>query len=131
VAKLGEPILVRLRRRDPDALREIVDAHARRLYRAARGLGFAIEEADDLAQDVFVTFMTCKEVSTLVSTGDLQAASRGRRLGVGVHLAMCRHCRAFRRQLTVIGDAARALSAARENEPRSAFEADLVQRLLG
>jgi hypothetical protein len=73
--------------------------------------------------------MTCKEVSTLASAGDLQAASLARRLGVGVHLAMCRHCRAFRRQLTAIGDAARALSAAFDAEPESAFEADLVQRL--
>jgi predicted anti-sigma-YlaC factor YlaD len=80
--------------------------------------------------DPFV-MMTCKKVSTLVSTGDLQAASWVRRLGVGMHLAMCRHCRAFRRQLTVIGDAARALGAACESEPRLAFEADLVQRLVG
>ena len=78
--------------------------------------------------DEFV-MMTCKEVSTLVSSGDLQAASLARRLGVGVHLAMCRHCRAFRRQVTAIGEAARALSAAYRTEPRAAFEADLVQRL--
>jgi len=74
--------------------------------------------------------MTCKEVSTWVSTGDLQGASLAHRLGVGLHLAMCRHCRAFRRQLNAIGDAARALSTAFGTEPRSAFEADLVQRLL-
>lgn len=57
MARFGERVLDRLRRRDPDALREIVDAHARPLYRAARGMGFAIEEAEDLAQDVFVTFI--------------------------------------------------------------------------
>jgi predicted anti-sigma-YlaC factor YlaD len=74
--------------------------------------------------------MTCKDVSTLLSTGELQSASLARRLGVGVHLAMCRHCRAFRRQLNAISDAARALSAAFRTEPRSAFEADVVQRLL-
>jgi predicted anti-sigma-YlaC factor YlaD len=79
--------------------------------------------------DQFV-MMTCKEVSTLVATGDLQSASLARRLGVRMHLAMCRHCRAFRRQVTAIGDAARALSAAFATEPRSAFEVDLVQRLL-
>ena len=74
--------------------------------------------------------MTCKDVSTFVSAGDLQAASLARRLSVGMHLAMCRHCRAFRRQLIAIGDAARALSAAFGTEPGSAFEADLVQRLV-
>jgi len=44
-------------------------------------------------------------------------------------IAMCRHCRAFRRQLTAIGDGVRALSAAFATEPRAAFEADVVQRL--
>ncbi len=57
MAKLGACVLERLRRREPEALREIVDAHARPLYRAARGMGCAIEEAEDLAQDVFVTFI--------------------------------------------------------------------------
>jgi DNA-directed RNA polymerase specialized sigma24 family protein len=57
VSKLSARVLERLRRRDPDALREIVDEHARPLYRAARGMGFAVEEAEDLAQDVFVTFI--------------------------------------------------------------------------
>jgi RNA polymerase sigma-70 factor (ECF subfamily) len=57
MAKLGKRMLERFRQRDQDALREIVDAHARPIYRAARGMGFAIEEAEDLAQDVFVTFI--------------------------------------------------------------------------
>jgi predicted anti-sigma-YlaC factor YlaD len=74
--------------------------------------------------------MTCQEVSTLMSTGDLPRASLTCRLGVGFHLAMCRHCRAFRRQLEAIGRAARALSATFEAEPPTAFEADMVQRLL-
>ena len=74
--------------------------------------------------------MTCQEVSTLVSSGGRQASFLARRLGVGLHLAMCRHCRAFRRQVTAIGEAARALSAAYWTEPRAAFEADLVQRLV-
>jgi len=57
MSKLGARVLERLRRRDPDALREIVHEHARPLYRAARGMGFAVEEAEDLAQDVLVTFI--------------------------------------------------------------------------
>ncbi len=73
--------------------------------------------------------MTCKEVSTLVSTGALQGVSFARSLGVGLHLAMCRHCRAFRRQVNAIRDAARALSAAFDAEPPSAFEANLLKRL--
>jgi RNA polymerase sigma-70 factor (ECF subfamily) len=61
MAHLGERVLARLRRRDPDALREIVDEHARPLYRAARGMGFTIDEAEDLTQDVFVTFVESLE----------------------------------------------------------------------
>lgn len=49
--------LGQLRRRDPAALRAIVDANARRLYRAARGMGFGPVEAEDLVQEVFVTFL--------------------------------------------------------------------------
>ncbi len=61
MAKLRERVLTRLRRRDPDALREIVDEHARPPYRAARDTGFTIEEAEDLAQDVFVAFLESLE----------------------------------------------------------------------
>ncbi len=46
-----------LRARDPAALREVVNQHARRLYRAARGMGFSSGDAEDLTQDVFVTFL--------------------------------------------------------------------------
>jgi RNA polymerase sigma-70 factor (ECF subfamily) len=49
--------LERLKRRDPDALAEAVRDHARSLFRAARGFGFADPEAEDLVQDVFTTFL--------------------------------------------------------------------------
>jgi len=49
--------LERLRRRHPDALAEAVRDHARPLLRAARVLGFAEPEAEDLVQDVFRTFL--------------------------------------------------------------------------
>jgi hypothetical protein len=69
-------------------------------------------------------------VLIVASTGELQGAPLAQQLGVGVHFAMCRHCRAFRRQLAAIGDAARALRAAFSAEPGSRFEADVIQRLL-
>lgn len=46
-----------LRDRDPAAIREVVDQQGRRIYRAARGLGFSPADAEDLAQDVFLTFL--------------------------------------------------------------------------
>ena len=50
-------LLSRLRRRDTDTLKSLVEEHARPLYRAARGMGFRDEEAEDLSQDVFATFL--------------------------------------------------------------------------
>lgn len=38
-------------------IREAAHRYARRLYRAARGMGFSADQADDLVQDVFVTFV--------------------------------------------------------------------------
>ena len=49
--------LDRLRRRDPAALAEVVNDQARTLFRAAVARGFPKQEAEDLVQDVFVTFI--------------------------------------------------------------------------
>ena len=57
VVQLDDTYLGCLRRRDPDALRTVVDEQGRRLYRAARGMGYSPSEAEDLVQDVFVTFL--------------------------------------------------------------------------
>ncbi len=73
--------------------------------------------------------MTCQEVSTLVSTGGLPEAPLMRRLGVRMHLAMCRHCRAFRRQVATIARAARAASLAFERELPEDFESRIARRL--
>lgn len=56
-APISAELLDRLRRRDPVALADAVREHARPLFRAARALGFAEHEAEDLAQDVFTTFL--------------------------------------------------------------------------
>jgi RNA polymerase sigma-70 factor, ECF subfamily len=49
--------LDRLKARNPAEIRRVVDDLARPLYRAARGMGFTESDADDLVQEVFVTFM--------------------------------------------------------------------------
>lgn len=71
--------------------------------------------------------MTCKEVSTLVARGELAEVSFARRLAVRLHLAMCRQCRAFQRQLEAISAAARAQAAA--PDPGQDFEARLTRRM--
>ena len=57
-------LLEGLRGRDPAAIRDVVDQQARRIYRAARGLGFSPSDAEDLAQEVFLTFL---EITSYVS----------------------------------------------------------------
>ena len=56
-APMRSELLDRLRRRDPVALAEAVQQHARPLLRAARALGFRASDAEDLVQDVFTTFL--------------------------------------------------------------------------
>lgn len=58
---LTDAELASLRRRDPDALRRVADAYARRLYRAARSMGFSAHEAEDVVQEVFLTFIATLE----------------------------------------------------------------------
>lgn len=73
--------------------------------------------------------MTCKEVSLTISTGNLETARVPTKIAVWMHLAMCRHCRAFWRQLKSIGLAARRISDAFEREPSPDFERTIVRRL--
>jgi predicted anti-sigma-YlaC factor YlaD len=73
--------------------------------------------------------MTCKDVSLTISTGDLDTARVPTKMAVWMHLAMCRHCRAFRRQLKAIGLAARRIADAFEREPSPDFERTIVKRL--
>jgi len=53
--------------------------------------------------------LRCKKVAELVATDAWRGPPLSRRLGVLLHLAMCRHCRAYVRQLRRIGAAARRL----------------------
>ena len=73
--------------------------------------------------------MTCHDVSRLHSTGGLSNAPLSRKLGVRMHLAMCRHCRAFRRQIEALARAAREAAVAFERELPQDFESRIVQRL--
>lgn len=49
--------MARLRRREPDTLKTVVDLHSRRLYRTARGMGCSADSAADVVQEVFVVFL--------------------------------------------------------------------------
>jgi len=73
--------------------------------------------------------MTCKEVSTLLSMGGLAEARWTVRLTVRLHLTMCRHCRAFKRQLEGLTRTARGTSASLDAELPKDFEATLSESL--
>lgn len=65
--------------------------------------------------------LRCREAMELLATDGWRTAPLGRRLALRLHLMMCRHCRAYRRALRRLGDAARRLyqtvaSDARETE---------------
>ena len=51
--------------------------------------------------------LKCRELAHLVASGELGNAGRWRRLSAWFHLAMCRHCRRYERQLRSIGEVAR------------------------
>lgn len=51
--------------------------------------------------------LSCKEVTRLVASEELAEASRARRISVGFHHFMCRHCRRYARQIRGLGRAAR------------------------
>lgn len=53
--------------------------------------------------------LTCRDVAQLVASDAWQSPPLTRRVAVLVHLAMCRHCRAYVRHLRRIGAAARRL----------------------
>ncbi len=76
-----------------------------------------------------IAMMTCKEVSTLVSSDEVATAPIATRMAVWMHLAMCRHCRAFRRQMALIHRAARVVGTAFDREPSAGFENKILDRL--
>lgn len=57
MAAIDPALLEALKRRDPDALRRVADEHGRMLFRAARAMGCDATDAEDVVQDVFVTFL--------------------------------------------------------------------------
>lgn len=55
---LQDPDLpARIRRRDRDALEAVVDAYLNQVLRAARGAGLSQQQAEEVAQNTFVTFV--------------------------------------------------------------------------
>ncbi len=61
--------------------------------------------------------MICREAAELVASDGLEGAGWGRRLGVRLHLLMCRHCRRYARQLRAIGACAQERWGSQAEDP--------------
>ena len=53
----GDDFLARLRRKDEATLQQLMEDYLPQVYRAARGTGLSVQDAEDAAQSTFVTFM--------------------------------------------------------------------------
>jgi len=53
--------------------------------------------------------LRCRDVTELVGADALARAPLRDRIGVRLHLLMCRHCRAYVRSLRLLGETARRL----------------------
>ncbi len=56
--------------------------------------------------------LRCREVARILASDQLRDASWIRRLSMRIHLAMCRHCGRYGKQLDLIGTEVRRSSAA-------------------
>lgn len=61
--------------------------------------------------------LRCREVTRLHASDELASAPWRTRLGVRLHLMLCRHCRRYVRELARIGEAARALYRDSDGRP--------------
>ena len=59
--------------------------------------------------------LRCREVTRLHASDELATAPLRTRLGVRLHLLLCRHCRRYVRELARIGQATRALYRSSED----------------
>lgn len=74
----------------------------------------------------------CKEVAALLNSEALAGAGFRKRLEVRLHLAMCRQCRSFARQIERLRAAVRSLGASLAGEAeRKDLEARLLRKLSG
>jgi hypothetical protein len=52
---------------------------------------------------------TCREVTNLVASGELESSSLRKRLKVRLHLFMCKHCSGYLRQIRASGERTRSV----------------------
>ncbi len=77
--------------------------------------------------------LKCKDVTRKIASDELAEAGWGERLGVRLHLLLCRHCRRYKEQLRSIGNAARNLWGSRSQDPPTLerLERRILEQSLG
>ena len=72
---------------------------------------------------------TCREVTRLLASGQLEAAPLARRILVRLHLLLCDECGRYARELVGLGEAARtALRTPLDPERLAALERAILER---
>jgi hypothetical protein len=71
----------------------------------------------------------CKDVATLLATDGLESQPVPHKLAARVHLTVCRSCRRFARQLTVMRQAAATVDAQYDAEVGTDFVERVHQKL--
>lgn len=74
--------------------------------------------------------ITCRQVSTLVTSGEIEHQNLWKRIELRFHLWMCRHCSRLLRQVQQIRDAGRLLGSSFESERRAGDGSSLESRIL-
>jgi len=72
---------------------------------------------------------SCRDVTRLVASGEIETVGFWRRIGVRLHWLICAYCRRYRRQIAAIGHGARRLFAAPDDATRLAsLEQSILDR---
>jgi hypothetical protein len=72
----------------------------------------------------------CRDVAEAIASDRLEVSPPRRRLAIWLHLALCRHCRRYARQMLAIGAAARQLfgAAVADDQRLTSLREAIVER---
>lgn len=77
--------------------------------------------------------LNCNEAAKLIAGDHLENASLSKRLSFWLHIFMCRHCRRYKKQMRLIGRAARDLfhstPDAESSETIKRLESEILDKL--
>jgi hypothetical protein len=74
--------------------------------------------------------ITCKQVSTLVMSAEVERQSVWKRFEIGFHLRMCKYCSRIARQMESIRDASRRLRLSFDSENPPGGPSGLEEKIL-